>query len=123
LNGQSKTRFRIMSNIREDRLGMMGEPKPPLKKEVRGYRDKPSTSVDAREFDEVMTLSLPLVGSPLLATSAELRAIPVLFPPSKGDLGRAWITDQPTWMLPAVPDPAKAGKQASVPATPSSTTG
>src|SRR5215469_11465312 len=101
----------FMSNMGEDRLGMRGKPKPSLKKEVRGYRDKPFPSVNAREFDEVMTLKLPLVDAPLLSTSAELRAIPLLFPPSQEDLDRPWISDQPTWMLPAVPGPAKAGKQ------------
>src|SRR5260370_25064966 len=111
-----------MSDIHEDRLGMTDEPKPLWKKENRGYRDKTATFDDATEFDELMTAQLPFIDMSRLSTSMELRAIPVLFPPSRAAAENTWITDQPTWMLPAVLDPTKAGKQASLPRTQSSAT-
>jgi len=91
--------------------------KPSLKKETNGSRGKPTTFADGREFDDVMTMRLPLVDASLFSTSAELRALPMLFPPSEPPMSRTWITDQPTWMVPVVPGPAKTGKQVDLPAT------
>src|SRR6266436_3695712 len=107
-----------MSDMREDRLRMRDKPKPPRRKDTRDYRDRLAASTDGTEFDEVMTSKLPLV-----STAVELRAIPMLFPPSRVAADNAWITDQPTWMLPAMPGPSGDGKQASVPATQGSVTG
>jgi len=114
-----------MSDMHEDRLGVTGKtdkPRPLRWKEAGGHRDMFVPSFDATEFDEVVTSNLPFIDMSRLSNSMELRAIPVLFPPFQATRESAWITDQPTWMLPAVLDPTKAGKQASLPRTQGSAT-
>src|SRR5579859_4860688 len=114
-----------MSDMHEDRLGVTGKtdkPRPLRWKEAGGHRDMFVPSFDATEFNEVVTSNLPFLDMSRLSTSMELRAIPILFPPFQATTESAWITDQPTWMLPAVVDPTKAGKQASLPGTQGSAT-
>ena len=100
-----------MSDMQEDGLRRRRKPTPP-QKETRGSRDRPAAPANATKPDEVLTQELPVVDM----LRWESPATSIVFPPSPLATDDTWITDEPTWMLPAIPKPAQTGKQTSTPA-------
>ncbi len=103
-----------MDDISEDSLEMTNKLEVLRKKDTRACRDDPAFSADTPDFDAVTTSKLPLVDIWRMSDSVELR-LPMMLPPSWVSSASDWVTEQPTWVLPAIP--TKASKQDRSPAT------
>ncbi len=108
-----------MSNMRKNGRGMMGK-QTLSSKDARNHRDLLANSVDALGFDEdeILTTEWPVSDVPGLSVSAELHAISMPLPyfpslPQAVDTG--WVTEEQTWMLPAIPRSAITNTQKSLP--------
>ena len=93
-------------------MGITGEPTPPPE-EMRRYLDALATSADATGLDEVVTAELPVVDITQLPTQIGVGAISVSSRLSLPVLDGISIADQPTWMLPAMRGPRRAGNNAA----------
>lgn len=100
-----------MSDMSEYGMRMRRDLTPQLE-ETRGYREALATSADATGLDEVVTLEVPAVDIEQLPTQIGVESISVpsrLPPPVLED----WTADQPTWILPVIPGPRRAGNYAA----------
>ena len=84
---------------------------------TRRYRDLIATSINTTMNDEVVTPELPVVDIAKLPTQIGLRAITVTSRSSLPTFNGILITDQPTWILPAIPGLKNASNQAGLPAS------
>jgi O-antigen/teichoic acid export membrane protein len=110
-----------MSNIRKNGREMMEKRELSLK-DARKQRDALANSVDTLGFDEdeIATTGWPDFDIPGLSVSAELRAISMplpVFPSLPRAVDTSWITEEQTWMLPAIPKSATTDTQKSSPTT------
>jgi O-antigen/teichoic acid export membrane protein len=103
-----------MDDISEDDLETTNKLKVLRKEDTKAYRDNPASSAAAKEFDAMTVSKLPYVDMWRMSDSVELR-LPMMLPPSWEASVSDWVTEQPTWVLPAMPNPARASKQDSSP--------
>lgn len=90
-------------------MGMTGKPTSL----PEGTRDTLATSADATEIDEVVTPELPVVDIAQLPTQIGVPAISESSRLSLPVVDGISIADQPTWMLPMIPRPNRAGNNAT----------
>jgi O-antigen/teichoic acid export membrane protein len=105
-----------MDDTSEDQLEETGKLKVPQKKQTSAHQNKLAPSAGAKDFDAMTASNLPYVEMWRMSDSVKLR-VPMMLPPSWTASVSDWVTEQPTWVLPAMPNPAKASKQDSSSAT------
>src|SRR5437762_11318477 len=106
-----------MSNLRKNGRGIMGNQASFLKN-AKNQRDLLANSVDSARFDgdEAVATEWADIGLPALSVSAELRSISIPIPsfqPLPLAVDTSWITEEQTWMLPAVSKSATVDTQRS----------
>ena len=89
---------------------MRDKPTPALGR-MRLYRDLIETSPNTTGIDEIETPELPIVDVAQLPTLIGVRAITITSRLSAPTFNGSLITDQPTWMLPAIPGLKRVGNQ------------
>jgi O-antigen/teichoic acid export membrane protein len=109
-----------MSDTRKNGRGST-EKQASFLKDTENQRELLARSVDTVRFDREEAAEWANIGLPALSVSTELRAISMPIPSFKPlplAADSSWITEEQTWMLPAVTRSTTASTQKSLPTSP-----